>query len=623
MKDTSPSIKSRFQQYRWEMVFFLLLFIFIAVFWSSAIVYNEKGELVAGHANLWGDWAVHFTMGSAMAYKELLLSNSPLMADAAFSYPFATNLISAGLIRLGVPFHLAFVIPSFLFSLFFVVAVYSFCRTFLRQRHIALLAAALFLFNGGIGIYYYLIDVINSAQPLTTLINPPHEYTNYEPQHIKWISVFSSMVFPQRAFALGFGTCLIALSLIFHSFQLLTTRTRAPLWLSTILASVCLGLLPLLHTHSFLAAFIILSFWFIADLVRTNKLQLKTRLLHWITIIIITSSIALPIVFTYFWGHVGGHFFKWFPGWYAKEFDINWFVLWFKNWTFVPFLGFIGFTMLVVQQKNKRARWHTLLILLPGILLFLVPNLFLTQPWLWDNTKLFIWSSVSLSPMAAYASYRLLGKNGLVYRSLHTIGLRGWHAISGQRTFELQTTPQTGNNPDLVKLTYHLPAIAKQRIHSHSERVRKILFATLVMLMCSSGALDAYYTARTDLHKFTMYNKNELALAEWVKANTDIDSIWLTSTKHNHWLFNLTGRQALLTYIGWLWTHGYDYYQYEQDAKAIFQTGSEKLIKQHGINYIVYGHSARHDMKASKRVLDERFKVVKQLGQYTIYETGI
>ncbi len=661
----SSAIQEKIYELRWELCYFLFFLVLFSVFWTNAITFNDRGDLVAGHANLWGDWAIHFTMGSAMAYRELIPTTSPLMLDADFSYPFTTNLISAGLIRMGVPFYHAFVIPSFIFCMFLITAIYAFFRIFLQSRYLALFAACLFFFNGGVGIYYYLSEALGSSTPLTSLVNPLHEYTNYEPKHIKWISVISSMMFPQRSFALGAGVCLVALSLIFYSFQLLKLKNDTPSLAMNITAGVLLGFLPILHTHSFLAAFIILGFWCIADLLVTKKQDIKSRVLQWLVIVGVTSLIALPILFKYFIGNVGGHFFKWFPGWYAKEFNINWFVMWFKNWTFVPFLGFIGFAMLIAKQASVKEKWHAALIIAPGILLFLVPNLFLTQPWLWDNTKLFIWSSVFISPMAAYATFHIFKKEGPAHHAFkrfllwaisiikpnHIYTVTPVDSEDPQETTEIadssesepsdlaltdeatlnseNNTPPTELNQvdettaeiQYVKLQRHFCDTTHKRVAYWSHKTRKLTFIVLALFMCSSGFLDAYYTARTDLHGFTMYNKNELELAEWVKENTSQDSVWLTSTKHNHWLFNLTGRQALMTYTGWLWTHGYNYQGVERDAKRIFRTGNRKLVENYGLDYIILDNSAKKDMGAKTRVLDKNFTMIKRLGQYKIYST--
>jgi hypothetical protein len=65
-----------------------------------------------------------------------------------------------------------------------------------------------------------------------------------------------------------------------------------------------------------------------------------------------------------------------------------------------------------------------------------------------------------------------------------------------------------------------------------------------------------------------LYTATEMQLVEWVKSNTPVDSVWLTDTRHNHWLYNLTGRQVLLAYPGWLWSYGYPYQELESAVRA-------------------------------------------------------
>ena len=42
--------------------FWFIYFIFI---WSQELQMNSLGELTAGHAILWTDWALHFTLSTA------------------------------------------------------------------------------------------------------------------------------------------------------------------------------------------------------------------------------------------------------------------------------------------------------------------------------------------------------------------------------------------------------------------------------------------------------------------------------------------------------------------------------------------------------------------------------
>src|SRR5581483_10671470 len=78
--------------------------VYFAWFWLRALTYNEYGGLSAGYVNIWGDWALHFTIGSSMAYRRLIVDQSPLLIHSAFAYPFFVDFVSAVLIRAGMPF---------------------------------------------------------------------------------------------------------------------------------------------------------------------------------------------------------------------------------------------------------------------------------------------------------------------------------------------------------------------------------------------------------------------------------------------------------------------------------------------------------------------------------------
>ena len=570
-----------------EVTFFAFWLAYFLLSWSRAISIADNGSLLAGHVNIWGDWAVHFTMGSSMAYRELVLTTSPLLIDAPFAYPFATNLIPALLVRVGVPFFSAFVICSFVFSMLLIAALYFLYRVVFPRKKLALLAACLFLFNGGIGAYYFLGDVISATEPLNALLNPTHEYTHIESKHIKWISVISSMILPQRAFTMGFGMALFALALIYREFGLLRDFARPIGRHRLVLAGIILGFLPVVHTHSFLACFIILACWFLADLIRIPVNLIKQRLLAWALVFVCTCLVALPLIAIFLWGHVSNQSIKWFPGWYAQEFGINWFTFWFKNWTLVPVLAISAVAMMLGAKSMRSRRLHVFLVCLPGLILFTVPNLALTQPWIWDNTKLLIWASVFFSALAVYAIDQLFSHSGLFARTaMRLYGSHKTEALEEARSIRF---------------------------------VRRGFLGLIISFLLASGIVDAYYTVRVDLHRYTLYNKNELALAEWVKNETPVESVWLTSTKHNHWLSNLTGRQAVITYVAWLWTHGYDYSQIEKDVQTIYSTGDESLLEQYAVDYVVIDQHARREMRANDGLFRERFELVKQIGQHEIF----
>lgn len=539
-------------------------FIYFGWFWSHALTFDQAGNLRAGLVNIWGDWAAHFTMGSAMGYRELFLSESPFLIGNRFSYPFITNFISAVLIRAGVPFFDAFIVPSFIGSCLLVVALFYFFVSLLRSQKLAIMASLIFLLNGGLGFVYFGNDVLSSPTPLATFLSPPHEYTRLDDQHIKWISVIDSMVIPQRAFNLGFPLTLIALAMIYQVFYHQKTRYRYPKLLT---ASLILGVMPLIHTHSFLAAGIILSFWMAGSFLKLeswNWHKIRQLLFQWGIVGVVSLSLAVPF-YLYFFAQQTEGFLKFYPGWLAREYKVNWLVFWFKNWALTPLLA-IGGLLVVYKPWQKK-----LFIWVPFFVIFVLINLILFQPFVWDNTKLLVWAAVGMS--------------GLV-------------AVFLNRLFEMSQ-----------KLTHRWRGIAAT------------LVVTLFLVTIASGAIDAYWDLRTDLHSYQMYSTEELQLAEWVKTQTPVDSIWLTGDQHNHWLFNLTGRQPLMAYRGWLWTYGYEYQEIESDVKTMYRHPEDQaLFTKYDVDFVVIGPNEKKVWFADDAAFLKTWKVVKANQNFLIFQ---
>ncbi len=204
--------------------------------------------------------------------------------------------------------------------------------------------------------------------------------------------------------------------------------------------------------------------------------------------------------------------------------------------------------------------------------MFILVNLVLFQPFAWDNTKLLAWAAVGFAALAAYAITQI------------------W------RIGQAKSLP--------IKIAVRFFAVL------------------LFIIMTFSGAIDAYRILKIPSHSYVMYNANELQLAQWVTQNTPVDSIWLTSDQHNHWLYNLTGRQTMMAYRGWLWTYGYNYLPTEKVVRTMFAGGEigKKLLNQYHVKYIVVGTSERRDFLANENFFDRNFPVIYTLGGTKIYK---
>jgi hypothetical protein len=530
--------------------FILLIWVLFAIIFSNLIWKNQDGDVFLRQNNAWADWAMHFTQGSAMAHRSLLLEHSPILLDAPFSYPFLVNLISAVLIRAGVPFFAAFTIPSWIFVSAGISLLLVFYKLVLKTEIKAIAATTLFLLNGGTGIFWVLKNK-----------DKWQEATHIKELGIEWISIINSSLIPQRAFGLGFLMGILSLVLLYLAWQ----KTEKIPNKVIITCALLVGGLPIVHMHSFAALAIYFGSLFLT-IVAISKpgSSIKSiigKMKPWTIFGLLTGGVALGVVSIAYPEFSSNKHIWWKPGWLAGENQLNWFLFWWRNWGLVPILASIGM-VLVWAKEPKNLPWFT-----GFFTIFTFANLFALQPYLWDNTKLFAWVNVGFSALTIITLTKIYQKNF----------------------------------------------------------IGKVLCLAIFVFSISSGAHDSLYTLNFSKHEYMMYSKEELDLSEWVKESSQLESIWLTSDTHNHWLYNLTGRQPVMAYQGWLWSHGYDSTKIAADVRKMFENPIQNLdlFQKYQINYVVISPKELSSYAIKTADFEQNFKIVKSSDSVIIFSTKL
>lgn len=275
--------------------------------------------------NCWGDWSAHLTYVSSFAFGYNRPLELPVFSGHKFTYPFIIDLLSAGLVRLGLDLPQSLVWPGLVLSLILTWLIYRLAQELTGSAKVAVLAVILFLFNGSWG------------------------------ADSRWLNFITSQLIPQRGILLG-----LSLSIIVYF--LLWKKKLAP-------AGIIAGLLPLVHTHSYLVTLMIggLSGW---------KFLLPAM------------ALGLPqIGYVYGFG-VGKNFLA---------VDTFWLKQWLSLW---PILAFLVLGLINSPKRLQRFS-------LPFWLMFLAAGFFRFQPYAWDNTKLLTHWYLIASIGAALALVRL------------------------------------------------------------------------------------------------------------------------------------------------------------------------------------------------------------------------
>ena len=224
--------------------------IFWVLIWSKILIVKPDGWF-STCSNCWGDWSAHLTYTSSFAYAHNWPLELPVYLGHKFTYPFVVDLISAGLVKLGLDLPASLVWPGLIGSVILTYLIYLLAKTFSQSHQVGGIATILFLFNGGWG------------------------------SDSRFYNFITSQIIPQRGQLLGLNLSIIVYLL---------------LWRKKIIpAGIVAGLLPLMHAHSYLVTLMV-GAWF--------------GWRFWVPAL----ALGLPQI-AYVYGFTAGHFFAWDPVW--------------------------------------------------------------------------------------------------------------------------------------------------------------------------------------------------------------------------------------------------------------------------------------------------------------------
>lgn len=150
-----------------------------------------------------------------------------------------------------------------------------------------------------------------------------------------------------------------------------------------------------------------------------------------------------------------------------------------------------------------------------------------------------------------------------------------------------------------------------------------ILIAASFLLLIPTGFLSVY---RETYVSWLMLSNEDIALANFVKSNTEKDSLFLTSDKHNNPVTCLAGRDVVMGYRGWLWTHGINYREREGDVMNIYMAdvGYEKLLDKYGIDYILLERDKMKDFNINYGYYQtqSKFQPIYESSNYLLFKVG-
>ena len=366
--------------YLWCVVPTVLLL--CVLLFTHVLPANEYGGLSSGQST-YGDMCMHLGIISSISRQGFFPPEYSILPGQAMSYPFLCDSVSSTFYTLGASLRFAYMLPMIPAFFSVVSGVYLFFEDWFRDNKKAVLAFVLFFLGGGFGFAYFMNGIAADPYNFTRIFTAFYETpTNLVGENIRWVNVIADMLIPQRATLFGW-------SILFPCLLLLR---RAALdeedWMFLPLG-VMAGLLPLIHTHSFLALGLVSIPWFIRAIYK--KQAPKKFLMYGI----IAVALAAPqlLLFTF---KSANSFLTFNFNWSNETDSFLWFYI--KNLGLIFILLPVAF---ISAEDKDRLTW---LGVLP---LWVLCELIQFQPNPYDNNKLFYVAYIAVTPLVGMYMVRL------------------------------------------------------------------------------------------------------------------------------------------------------------------------------------------------------------------------
>ena len=664
---------------------------------------HADGSLWVGQVT-YGDLAMHLGFLTSIGTQGTFPPEYSIFPGHALNYPFLCETSGASLYLLGATVRQAYILTAAYAFVVVVLGIYCFFRQWLKRNARAVLATVLFLFGGGFGFYYFFdlsktgglltsaLDTYGQTVSQTLLDGFYQTPTNIPALGLRWVNPIVDMLIPQRATLFGWAILFPCL-LLLHGFAFENKReNRIPL-------AVFAGLLPLIHTHSFLALGVISAVYCVTDLISVRFE--KKRLLDWLTYAAIACVLAAPQLFLFTFRQTSeSSMVRFHLNWANNADSYLWFYI--KNLGLIFLL--MPFALLILGKRDRK-------IYSGALVLWLIAECIEFQPNDYDNNKLlFIWYAFTCGLVAKLllvlydrAVHRIHRKFSVADRQrAQRIGIAlliCWlllyflYKIAFDSEGGFAMRPGTaltlffvsglllslcigafvGSHPDrnqmirlsaptalslwmiglllctwLKQYTYQSYSIARfpalftvilgfaslllllfAKVCSPKTRGLKQFCGASVAITAASFVLlftmtvSAAMTIVRELKsEYQVYTKNEAALAEQIKSETEPDAVILANSYHWNLVTPLTGRSIVTGTGTFLYYHGIETSEREADVRMMFEqpAACAELFEKYNVRYVLMSNAERMTYDVDYAYFDAHGAVVAQNDAGMLYK---
>ncbi|MCK5129830.1 MAG: hypothetical protein KAQ68_08265 [Clostridiales bacterium] len=362
-----------------SMLLCVLPFLFITTWlFSGHVLLPVDGALYGGQST-YGDLSMHMGMVTSIARQGIFPPEYSILPGARLSYPFLVNSLSASLYLFKTSLRTAIILPSVIMSFVCFSGFYLLAKKFTGKNKSAVIAVLLFFITGGLGVVYFLGDIIMFKEIFTGFYKTP---VNLPDLNLRWVNVICDMMVPQRTTLMGWSVLIPIMLILYNGMKKKLDITREKRGIladhkELLVAGIMAGLLPMMHTHSFLALGILCAGMLIAGLF-VPSIDKKKYVEGFFAFVAPVIILAPPQLFYWVFTQTGG-FVRFNLDWVNNSWS------WFKFWVINVGLPFILIIPALIWGRKKY-----LIPFCGAILVYVIAETVAFQPNLYDNNKLLL-----------------------------------------------------------------------------------------------------------------------------------------------------------------------------------------------------------------------------------------
>lgn len=594
---------------KWACVPALVYAVFVVLVVSG---FEIKDGAVYSSQATYGDMSMHLGFITSIAQQQQFPPDYSILPGTELAYPFLSDSISSSLYLWGRDLRLAYMLPMLAAGAQVLYGAWLLFRVWLKERSKTLLAWTLFFLNGGFGFVYFLTGEDGLRENFSRLFHGFYQTpTNLVEENIRWVNMIVDMLLPQRATLFGYAVLFLALYFLYRA----VWERQGHLFP---FVGLLAGVLPMIHTHSFLALVLVSGSWLLMDLAEACSvpaLHRKNRMLLWGLILLMQlTQLVLESM-------------------NLRETDGLLLVL-------LLFAGGFAFALVrLCRAFEKRFTWEPLLKTW-GLYLLIAGTLALPQLFYWTFGQAtgdgflrgyFNWANVDNNYLWFYV--KNLGLALLLFLAGYSLG-------DGKRTViacpvlviwliaELVVfQPNVYDNNKLLYVGYLFMCgvaadFAVNCYAALGKRPWKKLLGAAAVFLCTCSALLTI--GRELVAEYQLIDREQYQLAEYVTEHTQPQDTILTDTRHNNAIAVLTGRNIHCGSPSYLYFHGLDYQEQATAAEWMYEQPERysDLFRVYGIDYVLVGPHERQRYAVDEGYLEEHFSCVYESGTIKLFRVN-